>query len=68
MTQIIKTADQITREEFSRYVIVQNIGDFNMHSQAARDVCSFSRETHLGIITNYRELLERYPDVAELVK
>lgn len=51
--------------EFDNYVRVQYSGLYNMYSQEAREDAGLSVDEHFTIISHYKELTEKYPDVIE---
>ncbi len=50
---------------FDRYLQVQYDGAYNMMSQEAREAADLTRDEHFTIISNYKKLVEKYPNVYE---
>ncbi len=52
--------NEITKEMFEEYKIVQESGDFNMLDPEARAGTSLDRRQWYAIISNYEELSKKY--------
>ena len=51
---------EVTKEEFDRFVRVQESGMVNMMSPDVQDLADISKEVHMAIMGNYEELAEEY--------
>lgn len=61
-----KPLEEITRKDFQRYERVRREGLWNMFSPQAREATGLSRETYLGVIKHYEELMKKFPDVRKV--
>ena len=52
----------ITREQFARYLKVQQGGRYNMFSPQARAACGLSREEFFAIAEKYEELEQQFSE------
>jgi hypothetical protein len=62
---IAKEFSKLKKKDFESFERVRKEGCFNMITEA-RDAASFaglSIETYMGVIKNYDQLMEKYPDV-----
>lgn len=50
----------VTRKVFEKYQEIQESGEMNMWSQMVEFNTGISREDHLDIIKNYKEIFDRY--------
>ena len=50
----------ITKEDFQRYVKVQESGVCNMLSSQVRDYAFLTKEQHTYILKNYKQLSDEY--------
>ena len=50
----------ITREQFARYVKVQQGGRYNMFSPQARTACRLGRDEFFAIMSKYEELRQQF--------
>lgn len=53
-------AIEVTREEFERYVMIQERGQYNILDPRARLATGLSKETYKEILMNYGTLQQRY--------
>jgi len=51
---------KVTKEEFDRFVRVQESGRVNMMDPVVQDLADISKEVHMAIMGNYDELEEEY--------
>lgn len=61
-----KPLDQITLEDFKAYERVRKSGKFNMFDSRAIQASRLDKDTYLGVISNYRALCEKFPEVRRL--
>lgn len=50
----------VSREEFQRYVDVQNSGVVNMLSSLVQDLADISKAVHMDILKNYDKYEKEY--------
>ena len=50
----------ITKEQFEKYLKVQNSGRFNMFDPRARQAAGLDKEQFMAIISNYNELTKQF--------
>mgnify|MGYP001590099259 CR=1 FL=1 len=62
-TVTVKPFEEITQEEFAAYVVVQRSGVVNMYDNRVQRFAGISKATHMGILTHYRALAEKFSDV-----
>lgn len=53
-------ACEVSKDEFDRYVEVQESGAVNMVSSQVQDLADISKDTHMAILKYYSELSEKY--------
>jgi hypothetical protein len=53
----------VTKKQFQQYENIRELGICNMLSAEVREMTGFSMEVHRAIISQYKELLEKYPGV-----
>ena len=58
--QLIKQDLYITKQQFTQYLNVQNLGLFNMLSEEARDMTDLTEQEYIYIIKNYTYLKDLY--------
>jgi hypothetical protein len=60
----MKSFEEITKEDFTKYERVRKGGQFNMIMQMADAsfAADLDRETYLAICRNYAALMEKFPD------
>ena len=54
---------EITKRQFQQYENIRKLGICNMLSSDVQEMTGFSKEVHRAIISRYKELMEKYPDV-----
>ena len=50
----------VSKDEFDRYVRVQESGVTNMISPDVQDLADISKDVHMAILKNYSELSDKY--------
>tara|TARA_R100000808_G_C2137921_1_gene145987 strand:- start:829 stop:1011 length:183 start_codon:yes stop_codon:yes gene_type:complete len=57
-----KTDSRISKSQFNKFRVIQQIGSFNMASPQAKDMvdASMSKEDYFYLLANYRKLDEMY--------
>ena len=50
----------VTKDEFERFVEVQESGAVNMVSSQVQDLANISKDTHMLILKHYSELAAQY--------
>lgn len=65
MKTTAKSLEQLTEADFKAYERVRARGKYNMLTDAdkAARAAGLDRETYLGVLTHYTELMDKYPDV-----
>jgi hypothetical protein len=58
--QLIKQDLYITKDQFTQYLNVQNLGLFNMLSEQARDMTDLTKQEYIYIIKHYTYLKDLY--------
>ena len=52
-----------TEKQFEKYLKVQRRGNHNMFSPLARDEANLSKDVYGAVMSNYSELMEKYPEL-----
>jgi hypothetical protein len=56
----------VTQEDFEAYEDVRLSGVTNMWSRDVETLAGISDDTHLSIMSNYKDLCDRWPEVRDL--
>ena len=59
-------SETVSQEDFAAYEEVRQSGAVNMLDPLVRALAGISRETHIAIIDQYKELCARWPDIRQL--
>lgn len=60
--------DEELRERLIRYELVRQQGKYNMLDERARKATGLPEANYMYIISNYKELMNKYPDIKAKVK
>ena len=52
-----------TKEDFAKYVTVQQCGLWNMFDPRAQEATGLDWDTYTAVMKNYSELAQKYPEV-----
>lgn len=65
---IPKKLQEELEEKLIRYELVRQQGRYNMLDERARQLTGLSEADYMYIISNYKELMNKYPDIKAKVK
>ena len=65
---IPKKLQEKLEEKLIRYELVRQQGRYNMLDERARQLTGLSEAEYMYIISNYEELMNKYPDIKAKVK
>ena len=60
-----KNLDELTESDFKSYERVRVRGKWNMWDRRAESASGLDTDTYLGVLSNYKALMERFPDVRQ---
>ena len=60
-----KSLDELTESDFRAYERVRGSGKWNMFDRRAEYASGLDKDTYLGVLGNYKALMERFPDVSQ---
>jgi hypothetical protein len=60
-----KALNELTESDFRSYERVRVRGRFNMWDRRAQSASGLDSDTYLGVLSNYKALMELFPDVRQ---